>query len=109
MTTTVSQLRELLEGLDDDAEVRLMNQASWPFEYSVLGTWTPSPQPDACRECGLTATAHIGMDEDSEHAFEPYNDFTPEEAPEAGVVYLVEGTQLAYGTKVAWDEVERAQ
>lgn len=107
MTTTVDQLRELLNGLDGDTEVRLMNQSSWPFEYSVLGTYVPTPAPDACAECGLTATAHIGLDEDAAHAFEPYGEFSPDGAPAAGVVYIVEGTQLAYGTKDAWDEVER--
>ena len=32
---TVSDLKDILEGLPDEAEVRLAEQPSWPFEYSV--------------------------------------------------------------------------
>lgn len=106
MTTTVAQLRDLLDGLDDDTEVRLMSQPSWPFEYSVLGTWTPQPKTDACGECGLPEESEV-HGSDGDHDMEDGQDFEPNGAPASGVVYLVEGQQLAYGTKGAWDEVER--
>ena len=32
---TVSELRELLEGCDPEAEVRIMSQESWPFENDI--------------------------------------------------------------------------
>jgi hypothetical protein len=32
---TVGELKELLDGLDDDVDVRLAMQPSWPFEYSI--------------------------------------------------------------------------
>jgi hypothetical protein len=32
---TVGELKDLLEGLDDDIEVRLAMQPAWPFEYSI--------------------------------------------------------------------------
>ena len=32
---TVGELKELLEDLDDDVDVRLAMQPSWPFEYSI--------------------------------------------------------------------------
>jgi hypothetical protein len=102
--TTVGDLRRAIEYLDDEVEVRLMSQNSWPFEYSVYGTWTPPADPDACGECGLTATAHgtefVG------HAFERYA-FVPKGDPGPGVLYLVEGTQLGYGTSTAWEEATR--
>lgn len=76
MTMTVRELREELERFDPDAEVRLMEQPSWPFEYSVAGVWSPDDSEDPDR-------------------FEP--DGRPVE-----VVYLTEGSQLAYGTREAW-------
>jgi hypothetical protein len=42
---TVAELVELLEQYDPGTEVRLMEQPSWPFEYSVAGTWAPQPRP----------------------------------------------------------------
>lgn len=32
---TVADLTELLEGLDPKMEVRMAQQPSWPFEYSI--------------------------------------------------------------------------
>lgn len=32
---TVGILKEMLEGLDDDTEIRVAHQPSWPFEYSI--------------------------------------------------------------------------
>lgn len=107
----VHELIEHLETYPDDAEVRLMTQAHYPFEYDIQGTWESAPQPDACGECGLTEAEHpkddsgimLGADG---HELEPYGDgWLPSGGVEA--VYIVEGEQLGYGTKAAWDEVER--
>lgn len=35
MTVTVGELMGWLEEMDEDAEVKLAHQPSWPFEYSV--------------------------------------------------------------------------
>jgi hypothetical protein len=32
---TVGELKDLLEGLDDNIEVHLAMQPNWPFEYSI--------------------------------------------------------------------------
>jgi len=32
---TVGELREILEGLDDETEVRFAHQPNWPFELSI--------------------------------------------------------------------------
>lgn len=32
---TVGELKDLLDGLDDDVEIRLAMQPAWPFEYSI--------------------------------------------------------------------------
>lgn len=125
----VGQLKRLLEGYEDGTEVRLMSQPWWPLEYDIEGVWEAAPEPNACGECGRPKDdpIHIDIPDDTDdpeayviralegtgihpldvHDFERYNDFTPQGDPEEGVVYIVEGTQLAYGTKTAWEEVER--
>ena len=42
---TVQELIEYLEGFDGDAEVKLAQQPSWPFEYSI-GAIEEVPQGD---------------------------------------------------------------
>lgn len=83
---TIRQLKDLLEQYDEDTEIRIMSQPSWPFEYETAGVWR--------HELEISEGGDI-------------EDFTPAGA-EAEVVYLVEGSQLAYGSKRAWDEMERA-
>jgi len=115
MTMTARDLIRELEDLDPDTEVRIMSQPSWPFEYAISHTWAPtSPEAEiVCDECDglceLDATCdeyhHMNqsLDEDHEPQFEDHEtSFTPHGNPES-VVYLVEGTQLAYGTKTAWN------
>lgn len=81
---TVGELKDLINqsGLEDDAEVRLAHQPSWPFEYRCL-------------------TAMSGNELMEQHSY----NITPEEAEdEAGsyqgvnlnVLYLFEGHQLGY-------------
>ncbi len=97
----VSQLRDLLDGIDDDTEVRLMSQPAWPFEYSIIGTWQPEPLVDACDECGQPDEAH---DSDSDHNMENPETFEPANTDPENVIYLVEGSQLGYGSKAAFNE-----
>ena len=43
----VDELRELLEEMDDDMEVRFAGQPNWPFEYSINGAFVSlSPNKD---------------------------------------------------------------
>jgi hypothetical protein len=101
---TVAELVELLEEYDPGTEVRLMEQPSWPFEYSIVGTWAPQPQGPTCH--GMADPGHDPSECDECQRAE--DAFTPEGSPPAGVVYLVEGQQLAYGTKRAWEVAERS-
>lgn len=78
----VSELIELLEEQDPDAEVLVMSQQNWPFECALAGVTT--------REEMLLADG----DEDGEA-----------EAPAGAAhsdVFLVEGEQVRYGSKTAW-------
>lgn len=73
---TKAELIDLLDEFPDDTDVRLMTQQSYPFENALLGIWA-------------------GEDDEG-------RDRSRAKRP---VVYLVEGDQLGYGTKKAWDEV----
>ena len=79
---TLNELIERLEEYRDlhgeDCEVRLMTQQNWPFENSITG---------------LVSGAEINeSDEDDDACVE-----------DDAVVYIVEGTQLKYGSKRAWE------
>ena len=83
---TVSELIDRLENyLDEmgDVEVRLMTQANYPFEYGIVG---------------LASSQEIDDAEDSDHTNDDDDDVDDD-----GVVYIVEGNQLCYGTARAWE------
>jgi hypothetical protein len=81
----VGELIAELEGFDEDTEVRLAMQPSWPFEYSIGGVTEPV-ETDECPECEVAWASH---DEDGCDAERP-----DEEVKD--VVYLAEGSQLGY-------------
>jgi hypothetical protein len=79
---TAMTINELIERLEDyrdevggDAEVRLMTQSNWPFENTIFGLCSTDEIRDASES---------------------------EDEPDDDVLYIVEGTQLGYGTKTAW-------
>jgi len=77
MTLTVRDLKNMIEDLDDDTEVRFASQPGWPFEYSISDVQLVTlSEPDDCENL-----------EEDENAEEP-------EFEE--VVYLVEGNQIGY-------------
>ena len=74
----IERLEEYRDELGEDAEVRLMTQQNWPFENTITG---------------LASSAEInGADDDDD-----------EDVEADAVVYIVEGTQLGYGSKRAWE------
>lgn len=77
----IERLEETREELGGDAEVRLLMQPNWPFEYS-LG--------------GLTTQAEINRAAAEDREEEADDD---EAEP---IVFLLEGQQLGYGSKHAW-------
>jgi len=82
----VSELIELLEDQDPDAEVMIMSQENWPFENAVAGV--------AVREEFVADDEDCDEDEREEPRYEKGT------APND--VFLVEGQQLRYGSKAAW-------
>lgn len=78
------KLRDLIEALEaceedvgENAEVRLMTQEHWPFEYSINS---------------VRIREEIAEDEVLREGDGHETD-----------VFIVEGTQLRYGSKKAWD------
>jgi len=80
---TVEELIERLGEYDGDAKVRLMAQPNYPFEYGIRG---------------LASTSEISGYHYEHNDGDASDEGTPEE-----IIYLVEGEQIGYGQKDAWD------
>jgi len=79
----IARLEDYRDEIGGDAEVRLMTQQNWPFENSIYG---------------LASGAEINdFDEDDEDGGDD------DDASEDAVLFIVEGQQLGYGTKRAWE------
>lgn len=83
----VSELIELLEEQDPNAEVLVMMQQSWPFE---------------CQLRGVTTRDEILQADGDEDEDAPLGDGCARSD-----VFLVEGEQLRYGSKTAWEVATR--
>lgn len=77
---TVGRLIQLLESYEPETEVLLMSQPEWPFEYSISGV---------CQR----------------DDFAELEDCNGEK--KAGNVFILEGSQLRYGNKDAWECARR--
>jgi len=88
----VVDLKEILENYDDDLEVRFMAQPNWPFEYSIQGAVSRNEMNEDAN------------DEDGE-GDEEFEDEDGEEDPNKpkDCLFLVEGSQLCYGSRRAWN------
>ncbi|MGV3483353.1 MAG: hypothetical protein ACO1RT_02915 [Planctomycetaceae bacterium] len=84
LDTLIDILNEYREEHGGDVEVRLMTQQNWPFENRI---------------CGVTSGAE--MNEASED--DPSEHFDDQDVAEDAIVYIVEGRQLCYGSKRAWE------
>ena len=84
---TINDLIEMLECYRDeiggDTEVLLMTQQNWPFENKVHGLASGAEINSGCNE-------EEGEDVEAD-----------------AVLYIVEGEQLCYGSKRAWDVANR--
>ena len=83
----VKELIDILEEQDPDAEVLIMSQQSWPFENGVHGVAVRS-EMDGDDEDGADATA-------------------ARDGRATNDVFIVEGSQLRYGSKTAWGVATR--
>ena len=95
----VRELIEILEELDPEASVYLMSQQNWPFEVAIHGVtvreeFTESDDEDEDGGEPPAASEHDRWSARPESL--PRND-----------VFIVEGSQLRYGSKEAWDAAYR--
>lgn len=81
----IERLEEYRELIGGDTEVRLMTQQNWPFENSI---------------CGIVSGKEINDAADEDN---PSDD---DDVDEDAIVYIVEGSQLGYGTKRAWEVLQ---
>ncbi|MFA7332423.1 MAG: hypothetical protein WC326_15245 [Candidatus Delongbacteria bacterium] len=102
LTDLIDRLEELAQA-HPDAEVRLMTQSQWPFEYSIQGLATKSNMDDESDRQEAERILERGVDLDEEDEVGPRKEVGT--GPE--IIYLVEGSQLGYGSKAAWDVCER--
>lgn len=80
LDTLIEILSDYREEFGCDAEVRLMTQQNWPFENRI---------------CGVTSGRDMNeADEEDEDTQDVADDNT---------VYIVEGGQICYGSKRAWE------
>ncbi len=75
----IQRLGEYRDEFGEDAEVRLMTQENWPFENSI---------------CGLVSGSELNG-----HTEDPDDEDVADDA----LVYIVEGGQLRYGSRRAWE------
>lgn len=76
----IAQLEEQLEN-EGDIEVRIMSQPNWPFEYEIEGL--------------------VSSKEIAERTNDPADDEPEDREPPR--VFVLEGRQVCYGNKDAWE------
>lgn len=85
----VRDLIELLQKQEQDAEVFMLEQPSWPFEHSIRGITTRRDVLEHERDDALT----IHDDCELEYA---------RDGKKPSDVFIVEGDNVRYGAKAAW-------
>lgn len=86
LDTLIEILNDYRDQHGGDAEVRLMTQQNWPFENRI---------------CGVTSG--LDMNDDAEYEAEVVGDDDAQDIADDATVYIVEGGQIGYGSKRAWD------
>lgn len=87
----IEELEEQREEFGGDTEVRLMTQQNYPFEQRIDGVTTLAAIHDyQGEEKGFKPAASRGWE-------------TRDTDRPTAVIYLLEGDQLGYGTKDAWE------
>ena len=82
LDTLIEILNDYREEFGGDAEVRLMTQQNWPFENRI---------------CGVTSGRDMNEADD-----EGDDD---QDVADENIVYIVEGGQICYGSKRAWENL----
>ncbi len=83
LDTLIEILSDYREEFGGAAEVRLMTQQNWPFENRI---------------CGVTSGRDMNEANDDEETGDDDQDVAQD-----NTVYIVEGGQICYGSKRAWE------
>ncbi len=86
LSNLIERLEEYRDLYGDEIEVRIMSQESWPFENSITGI------------CSTEEMMNHRSPRDREEEEEPIS--------KENFLYLVEGQQICYGSKLAWEVVD---
>ena len=81
LDTLIEILNDYREEHGGDAEVRLMTQQNWPFENRI---------------CGVTSGQEMNDTDDDDEGDD-------QDVADESIIYIVEGGQICYGSKRAWD------
>lgn len=81
----IERLEEYRDAIGGDAEVRLMTQQQWPLENRICGLASSEEIADCCDDDDEDEGGEEGQDKP------------------ASVLFLVEGGQIGYGSKKAWE------
>ncbi len=92
---TASEMIQLLSAVDPDTEVRIAEQPSWPFEYAISGVVEVRMGADREENANLECAQEI-LDSDHSSPEERSEAYRIIDAASTSVLYIVEGTQLAY-------------
>ena len=95
----VRELIEILEELDPEASVYIMSQQNWPFEVAIHGVTVREEFTETDDEDDAAEDAPTRTEGDRWSA-------RPEALPRNDV-FIVEGSQVRYGSKEAWDAAYR--
>ena len=83
LDTLIEILNDYREEFGGDAEVRLMTQQNWPFENRI---------------CGVTSGRDMNAADDDDEGDD-------QDVADENIVYIVEGGQICYGSKRAWENL----
>ena len=91
----VGELKALLEGLEEDAEVRIASQPNWPFQHDVDSVIVIEKPKELLSDNEVEAMSDAER-EQYEDACERGEYVDPHEMPESDIVYIGEGRQIGY-------------
>lgn len=97
----IDQLTELKESVGGEREVRLANQPSWPFEYTISNVLAVDPNAEDVAAYKKAIEDGEVLVEDMKDALDTIADLEAQ-STENTVVYICEGTQLGYTSSSHW-------
>jgi len=99
---TVKELIEFLQEYDEEAHVFIMQQPNWPFEFSIQGIISRREIFQNNIEYDENGEPEEELNEEDWPKEVSYSDRWGANKLPLNDVFILEGTQLCYGSKNAW-------